>query len=444
MPKRLLPIAALLALLAAMLALMIGPMRQDTATNDEPLFLGAGYLYWTESFFRFDPEQPPLSKEWAALPLLGMNVKLSDVAQGHLNGRALYPLAYNWRFKFKPLRELFPQGPDDWYYWPFLEGYSFGYTLLYDGTNHPERLLFAGRFMQALLSLATAVALFLWARQLAGPAAGLLAAAGWAFNPVTLAYGHLVITDVAATLTILLAVWAFARFLDQPTPLRSALTGCAVGCALLTKFTALLLLPMFLAMAVVSWSRSPAETRQLGKFGKCAPLIALLAWIVLLLGYAPHWTPAPFLPADRAETLLVPGWFQFARRILIPPDFFKSVALQLGHARTGHEGYLLGAWRMKGWWYYYPVAFALKTPIPLLLLTLAGLAWFFKNLRRQSARQVAPWVAAAVYLGLAMASTINIGIRHLLPMIGLVAVGAAAQLATAPRAARIAAWFGTA
>src|SRR5271167_322871 len=66
---------ALLALLAAMLALMWQPMREEVATFDEPLFLASGYTHLKGMGLHIDPEQPPLAKEWSALPLLFMDVK---------------------------------------------------------------------------------------------------------------------------------------------------------------------------------------------------------------------------------------------------------------------------------------------------------------------------------------------------------------------------------
>jgi len=45
------------------------------------------------------------------------------------------------------------------------------------------------------------------------------------------------------------------------------------------------------------------------------------------------------------------------------------------HNHYGHATSLLGQYNDLGWWYYFPVAFALKTTIPFLLLAVAALAW---------------------------------------------------------------------
>ena len=81
-----------------------------------------------------------------------------------------------------------------------------------------------------------------------------------------------------------------------------------------------------------------------------------------------------------------------------------------------------------GWWYYYPVAIGLKSPIAWLLLCAVGLVLFAKRLPGLSFEQFVPWVGVAVFLGLAMMNRMNIGIRSLLPLYALLPVGVAAQV----------------
>jgi hypothetical protein len=417
----------LFALLATMLALMLRPMREECATNDEPAFLVAGYSYLAGYGYRFDAGQPPLAKKWSALPLLFMDVKLSKGSRAFLDPSVGFPMARTWRGEQSPADELFPSGRDSWYALPFQENYALGNVFLYDGPNDPEKLLWAARMMQVVLFLAVGVAVFLWTRRLAGNEAASLATVLWGFNPVTLAYGHLVTTDVAAALTMLLAVWAFAEVLQQPTRVRALLTGAATGAALLTKHTAVLLAPIFVVMFLFKRDVRAA---------KLAWLIVVAAWVVLILGYAPDWATPPAIPAEQAARLGVPGWFQQLRVLLIPRAFFKGLACQISHSSVGHEGYLFGEWRTTGWWYYYPATLVLKLPVALQLLTLAGLVaalWRRANLT--------PWLAAGVYLAFAMSNKINIGIRHLLPLIALLAVGTATQLASSPRLVRWGSWL---
>jgi hypothetical protein len=77
----------------------------------------------------------------------------------------------------------------------------------------------------------------------------------------------------------------------------------------------------------------------------------------------------------------------------------------------------LGRYGYKGWWYYFPVAFALKTTVPFLLTTLAALAWAARRLYSKGERRMLALLApAALYALLALTSRINIGVRHFLPV----------------------------
>jgi len=235
-------------------------------------------------------------------------------------------------------------------------------------------------------------------------------------------------------------MWAWLEFLERPRLLAALLTGVAVGAALLSKHTAVLLPPMFLASGVVWWLKQPTRPVVCGRPAAWLLLVPVVAWVVLMIGYAPDWAPAPAISADQAARCGVPEWFQNFRAFLLPRAFFKGFACQVAHSATGHEGYLLGEWRTTGWWYYYPVALALKTPVALLVLMLTGLVLAVAQFRRAAPATLAIWTAAFVYLGFAMSSAINIGVRHLLPMIALVTIGAVVQLSRQGFILRMFAW----
>jgi hypothetical protein len=419
------PWLTLLALLAVMAALMRTPIREESATMDEPLFLGAGYSYWLGYTHWFNPEQPALSQKLFAVPLLFQDVIVGAPAQALLDRRVVMKTARMWRGRSQPTTEAFPPGRPDWYFWPYREGGLFGQILLYGGENDADRLLTSARGMQVVLTLLTGVVIFFWLRHIANVRAGLLGAVTWVFNPLALGYGHLVLCDVGAALMVPLAVWAGVEFMAQPTWRRAALGGLAGGAAVCMKFTALLLVPMLAVLVAVRWLTVRREERHLGAFLRWLPVAAVAAFMVILAVYFPAWQPAPPLSAEAAAQLGVPGWFQALRPVLIPPDFFKGIALQAAHADSGHMAFLNGEWRQHGWWYYFPVAIALKTPIPLLLLGWAGAIGLCRQPRFAVA---APWLVALTYLAVTMTGGINIGIRYLLPAVPLVTVGVCAAI----------------
>ncbi len=422
-----LPLILLALLFLAMLVLMRGPIKEDSATVDETSFLSAGYSNLKGYKFYFDPESPSLSQIWPAIPLLFMDIKLPDTGKALLDRRAGYPWTVPWSGEPTTVQSLFPQGRDSWYFWPKPEAQIFGQILVYGGQNNGEVMMFAGRMMQLLITMMLGILIFAWTRQASkNNLAALVALALWVFNPNTLAYGHLITTDIDGALAIPLAVFLFTRFLQQPNAKSAAVAGAGLGFALLMKFNALSLGPICIVLLACFWKNLKTAKQPLIKMA-----LALIAatWLVVLLGYFPIWSPAPAISTEQASTLGVPGWFQAFRPLLIPRDFFKGVALVLSHSQSGHEAYFLGEWSKQGWWYYFPGIFALKSPVAFLLALLIGIAMTVAGWKKLGLNEKTPWIAGAVYLGLAMTSSINIGVRHLLPVIPLVCVGVGCSLA---------------
>jgi len=111
-------------------------------------------------------------------------------------------------------------------------------------------------------------------------------------------------------------------------------------------------------------------------------------------------------------------------------DFAEGIMALDAHNNTGHLSYLLGELKVGGWWYFYLVALAVKTPIPLLLTGLPGLYL----LARDGWRERKPWYMAAVVLFVSILafasffSRINIGIRHVLILYPFLALAGAYAL----------------
>ncbi len=426
-----------IALLVLMATLMAMPIKEESATMDETAFLVAGYSYWHGYRFILDPEAPPLAKMISTAPLLFMDVKLPVLVQQWLDQQIGPAVTRGWSGENHLVDEHFPIAPRNWYLWPATP--RLGQEFVYGGTNDADKILAAGRWMQVALTALTGIVIFFWLRRLAGGMAGALGVALWALNPVTLAYGHLVLTDMGETLMFVLAVWCFSSFLDRPSTGRAVVCGLACGGALVMKFSAVLLAPILLVVGGLH-AMLRRDWRGLGKH---VSVMALVAGGVVLLMYAPLWRPAEPLPPDAATMIEVPTWFQLLRPVLIPRDFFKGLALVAGHESAGHPAFLCGQWKPNGWWYYFPVTLAVKTPIPLLLLTIAGLLMWLRGLRHFSFQHGIAWIAALMYLLFAMVGNLNIGVRHLLPVFALLAVGTASQFSLQSRRLQVCGWLCT-
>jgi hypothetical protein len=118
--------------------------------------------------------------------------------------------------------------------------------------------------------------------------------------------------------------------------------------------------------------------------------------------------------------------------------FIEGIVAVKAHNDTGHLSFLLGTLRSTGWWYFYLVALAVKTPIPLLATGPAGMVLLAREgWREKNTWQLAPLVLfLAVLLFASLFSRINIGIRHVLILYPFLALGGAHLLVMAWRASR--------
>jgi 4-amino-4-deoxy-L-arabinose transferase-like glycosyltransferase len=232
-----------------------------------------------------------------------------------------------------------------------------------------------------------------------------------------------------------LAAFAGASFLsgvvwlEKPSPLHSLLFGACLALAVLSKFSALAFIPAAFAAALVwhLWSERPAVSLVVRRgLQRALPfcLVALLAAGIVWAGYRFSYG-------------------SFAGIRLPAPNLFGGIQTVMEHNRQGHPTYLLGMHNRTGWWYYYPVVLAVKTPLPFLALLFAGAAICLGKARRTNP---AYWLPLAFSLGIlffSLFSRINIGVRHVLPVymgFSIVAAVAVVRLLELSQGARWAAW----
>ena len=338
---------------------------------DEGMHLASGYTILRTGDYRLVEEHPPFVKLWTALPLL--------FVPGLSDPREL------------PAWEEAPNRPDE-----SLALLSVAREVI-TSYRPVDRLIFPARAMAGLLALILGAVVYRWAADLGGKWGGLLALLLLTLDPNILAHSAVVGTDLGAATTIAASLFIFARWLCQPTTPRLVIAGVVSGLALGTKTSAILILPtVFLIGILVYPRRWPALLWLLGIAG-------LTLWALY-----------------RFEVGYIPG-----TGILCPAPSHAIPFLRLRrHMTDGHPAFLLGENRMHGWWYYFLVAFALKTPLPtLLFLVIALLSPLFLRLRRfpnmaQGLRVWGPIVLFLLTYGIStLFSPLNIGYRHLLPVL---------------------------
>jgi hypothetical protein len=153
-----------------------------------------------------------------------------------------------------------------------------------------------------------------------------------------------------------------------------------------------------------------------------------------------YWQAAQFDADGRPH----PGLAAAAFRAVAATHFLPDAYL-LGFARMfkyagQRPAYLCGEYSDSGWWYYFPVAFVLKTPLAAILLALAGLLALVTARVRVRDRVLLGGlvVFVLVYGASALLGHLNIGERHLLPIYpALFCLGGAAAAWCTRRAGRV-------
>jgi hypothetical protein len=443
------PLLTLLAALgpALLFVAMAWPVPGElSATYDETEHVAAGYTYVTRDDFRLGPEHPPLVKQ--------------------LFGRALVPLAPRSSPEAEQAFEAARRNIDA--HWIFGDRFLFK-------DNAPQPLLSRARLVVVALGALLVLMVFCWARAAFGLAAGLVAALGAALDPNLLAHGSLATTDLGFTLYFVASLYGVRCCFRRLGALPVLATGLAIAAAFASKHSAVLLAPVLLLFAAVRLAdRSPWRTGWprrgiivTGGARTLACLAALVLWGLMawgglwtVYGYrfaatpdggAPlplaFWTrqireigiiaehrqsgtPLPNAPALNALVEARPPGVSeraitfAAGRRLVPESYLFGLAFATAMAQY-RFAFLRGEISLTGWTSYFPFAFLVKTPLATLALLGLALALLAAALARR--RVAAPPVEVAliaipplIVMGAAMASSLNIGFRHILPLVPFV------------------------
>ena len=384
--------------LAISASLAIFSSRGDAGIVDEIAHIPAGYSYLDKFDYRLNPEHPPLAKALAAIPL-----------------------------KFLPLNKPY----SDWS-WDGINQWEQGWYFLYKAGNNPDQILFWSRLPIILLMLATGLILFFWAKKLYGKKTALLVLVIFLFSPNILAHGRLVTTDIAATFGFLISIISFDNYLRKPTWQNLILAGLLFGIALLLKFSTVLLVPIFgvyiLVKAILERNERPFWSNFLAKIGWTA-LICLFGFLLNLLVYIILTWNTPIAVERQLIDLSFPGDRSVALRELLKTlagipilkafgHWLLGFLMVFSHTVGGHTAYLLGQFSRVGWWYFFPLAYLFKEPLPVIILLLVSIFVLF--VRRPRDKEDV-WnltlflTPIVVYFAVSMKGSLNIGIRHLLP-----------------------------
>ena len=267
----------------------------------------------------------------------------------------------------------------------------------YDGEHfffftRATSLLFAGALFWVLIS---------WSNQLFTFPRSLLPPFLCALSPNILAHAPLINTDFALATTFVVSIFAVRALLYTPSLTTLAWAGIALGVALLSKLSALVLLPIIALLFI--W------------FTLCADPVQRAA---LAMGFSPLsrrnvWSRLIALYASICVVAVLVLWLGYGFRIT---PYWLTLQSQLWDIGTGHWAYLMGEFSTRGWWYYFPIVLLIKTPIPTLLLALLGSFTLITQRRHRLEAGFLLLPPLILLAGFIVGNSKNIGLRYLLPI----------------------------
>jgi hypothetical protein len=362
--------ARLLALLALAFVVLAGSaMLRTSTTFDEIVFSAVGARGIRLGDFTFVNDHPRLAQYMFGLPVY-LSIDHYPVEAGQ---------------------------------WNWLSRYHYARALIWGVGNNSEQVVMVARLVGLAFGTLTVLATYFLSRRHLGAGAALFAAALVAFLPDVLAHSGVAYNDIPLAFGVLVSVYALDNAVRNPAPARVALAALACALTVCIKYSGLIVGPVLIGLLLLEALSGRWRDRQWRRaIALGVPLFMLVGYATIVFIYLGDWRLA---------------------------DFFSGMR-EIAHVSSaGRVAFLLGERNVGGWWYFFPVTLALKTPLALhvlMLLALVGAGAAAARGRRWREWLVhparAPALGAVLFLGAVLGSGINIGSRHALPAMPLACI----------------------
>lgn len=400
-------------LLGTMAIISFMVMKNDSAIVDEVAHIPAGYGYVKYLDYRLNPEHPPLAKAIAALPLRFVDLKGLDQSAA----------------------------------WQDIGQWEAGWDFIYRFGNDADKILMLARLPMILLLLTLGFYVYRFAVEKFGRRTAVFVLTLLAFYPDLLAHGHLVTTDVAAALGFVIAIYYFDHWINNKTKKNLIFAGIAFGLAQLLKFSAILLIPIFFTYI---FFRAFSE-RGMMKYDywqtfwsllKSLILIGLVGLAVIYLVYLPLvWNTPAAIEHKLIETNLTSDArtqiFRSFLHLFENSPFLRAIGhyilgifLVFGRVGGGNSTFILGHYSDKSISWFFPIAWLIKTPLPVIFLLGGSFLLFFKkgNFKKNLWLNILFLTPIFIYWAVTLKGSLNIGIRHLMPTVPFVLLFIGSQM----------------
>lgn len=416
--------ALALGILTVFALLLVFLAQADSLTYDERAHIPAAYSYMRYGDIRLNPEHPPLLKDIAGFPLLFLPVTFPIQATEWVNGTN-----EQWVMGDKFLNCTSPN----------------------EACNNTALITFWARLPLVLVAVSFGVFLFWWTRKVAGPLAGLLALTLFAADPNIIAHGHYVTTDVGIAAFLFFAFYFFLEFLKKPTWKNTFLAALFFTIVQMVKFSAVLLIPVFgiflviyaLARTTTLTGAATSRIRSLFFYLGRSVLVLVVFVVGVYIVYTLHTRTTP------PEHLVAIAHMMFPEKQLGPlartivettseqawslpfSAYLLGVLMVFGRVAGGNTHYFLDTVQSAAQKSYFPVIFLAKETLPFLALIVLTLFYTVRRFFHKTITQRTPLstlitdhIDSALmlffiifYAFLSITGNLNIGFRHLFPIL---------------------------
>lgn len=413
-----------ITLILAVLA--FGSSFGDSLTIDESPHIASGYSYVIAGDYRLNPEHPPLLKFLSGLSIW---------AGGQLTGQGIY-------------------FPDDIPAWTEKVNaqWDMGYAFIFKAGNDANFIIWWARLPTILILLLGSVYIpYSVYYHTKSKAISLIVLILYAFSPSVIAHGRLVTTDLIATLSFILVIDFWIRYLQSPNNKNIFYLSLAIGLAFIAKFSTILLLPMmfisgFGYIFIQYWKTKKQILAKSLILIRDGIIVAFGVFIVINLAY---WLVMRNMSID-TQLQLVQDSFpqenqisnitkQTLSNIIQAPgmqyfgQYLLGQAMVIQRVGGGNTTFLLGKFTNQSFIEYFPITYLLKEnliiTISLISIILASIVIIIKNIKSRvkikSQNILKYWyeitiaIMIILYWVISIRGNLNLGIRHILPAVAL-------------------------
>jgi len=358
-----------LLLMLAFFGQAVMSMVVKSPTVDEQAHLTRGYLYLAQGNVPFKIGHPILANTLNALPVW-----------------ALVDLSL----------------PSDPALWQDNRWGEFADRFIWQSCDSIDTIFFLGRYITVAIGLLFAALVSRWANQLWHGQGALIALGLFVFDPNIVAHSRLVTDDIAVSFLFFATTYFFWQYLESDHKLHLAATGITFGLAQSCKFSALMLVPVLIAVAVC-WAF--LHRRNNGGYLRGLVKGATDLLIVVAVGFVTTWAVYGFeVRPFHGGSIPIPA-----------TSYFEDLIWETHYlGKTGYV-FLNGVISSTGWWYYFLFAFLVKSPLPALVLIGVGVIVRRRDL--PTARLGALLLPPFLYAISTLVVRLNIGYRFFIPVL---------------------------